>query len=72
MLVKESWVWRYDGAMNWPNTIMAPAIGVVSSAWVAVLLGSRHQPAPQSAGAAICAGLAVAVFFHLFARKPNV
>jgi hypothetical protein len=57
--------------MNWPTRIMAPAVGVVAAAAVAILMWSRHLPMLETAGAAVLAGLAVGVFFHRFGRKTN-
>jgi hypothetical protein len=50
---------------------MAPAVGVVAAAAVAILMWSRHLPMLETAGAAVLAGLAVGVFFHRFGRKTN-
>jgi hypothetical protein len=57
--------------MNWPTTIMAPAMGVVTTTWVAILMWSHHQPVPLTAGAEICTGLAVGAFFHVFGRRTD-
>jgi len=55
--------------MNWPTTIMAPGLGIVSAVAVAALMWSRHQPIATTALSAIAAGQAVAAFFHDFGRK---
>lgn len=58
--------------MNWPTRMIAPAMGIVASAWVAMLMWLHHQPIFLTAGAAICAGLAVGAFFHIFGRRTGV
>jgi hypothetical protein len=55
--------------MNWPTTITAPGLGIVTAVAVAGLMWSRHQPVPATAVSAIAAGLGVAAFFHVFGRK---
>ena len=58
--------------MNWPTTIMAPAVGVLAAAAVAMLMWLGHQPALETAVAGIAAGLAVGAFVHFFGRKTGV
>jgi hypothetical protein len=57
--------------MNWPTRIMAPAMGIVASVWVAALLWLHHQPVLLIVGVAIVAGLAVGAFFHVFGRRTG-